>query len=307
MRLALFGSPTFALPCLQLLKDYHELALVVSQPDKPVGRGMQLQSPAAALWARAHHIKLEQPKRLKDNLEFFELLSGLDLDVVITAAYGKLLPKQLLEIPKYGFLNVHASLLPKYRGAAPIQWALINGDSETGVSIMQTEVGLDTGPVRHFARYQIKDSDTAPSLFETLANLGARTLIDALEKLERNELGQIEQDDSKASFAPLLVKEDGKIRWNDSAIAILNRYRGVLAWPGSWTHYQNRPLKVHDMVIGTGKGKAGQILSISRSGIEVAAGNGAVKLICVQAPNKAKMPAYDWANGYAVKVGDDLG
>lgn len=307
MRLALFGSPIFALPSLEALHKHHELVLVVTQPDKPVGRGMKFQSPPAAQWAKDHGIRLEQPKRLKNNPEFHETLKSLDLEVVITAAYGKILPKTLLEVPKHGFLNVHASLLPKYRGAAPIQWALINGESETGISIMQTEEGLDTGPVRFVSKYQIQPNDTAVDLFEKLATLGAEALTVALEKLELGTLPLNPQENTLASFAPLLEKEDGLIRWDDSANSVYNRYRGVIAWPGSWTHFQGKVLKVLEMSLGKGSGKAGQIIQIDKTGIELATAKGSIKLITVQAPNKSKMSAYDWANGYAVKVGDDLG
>ena len=173
MRVALFGSPSFAVPTLQALNERHDLVLVVTQPDKPVGRGMKVSSPPTAQAAKALGFRLEQPPKLRNNKAFHALLKDLELDVAVTAAYGKILPQSLLDIPQHGFLNVHGSLLPKYRGAAPIQWAIINGETETGISIMQTEAGLDTGPVRHVERLAIKDEDTAESLFFKLAELGA--------------------------------------------------------------------------------------------------------------------------------------
>ena len=165
MRVALFGSPTFALPVLDALLARHEVVLAVAQPDKPAGRGNKVTPPPVAARARELGVRLEQPPRLRRNEAFFEVVRSLKLDVAITAAYGKILPQTLLDIPKHGFLNVHASLLPKYRGAAPIQWALINGEMETGVSIMQTEAGLDTGPVRLVKKLEIDPDDTALELF----------------------------------------------------------------------------------------------------------------------------------------------
>lgn len=307
MRVALFGSPAFAIPCLEILNKNHELVLVVTQPDKPVGRGMKLQSPATANEAKRLGLTLEQPSKLKRNEAFHDLLASLELDVCVTAAYGKILPQSLLDIPKHGFLNVHGSLLPKYRGAAPIQWALIKGEHETGISIMQTEAGLDTGPVRHVLKYAIQEEDTALTLFSKLADLGAKALEEALELLQNNNLPLVPQDDALASHSPMLSKEDGLVRWSVGAKAIYNRYQGVKAWPGSASLFKAKPLKIHGMSLTSASGESGTILSISPEGIVVAAASGSVLLSSVQAPNKPKMPAYDWANGYQIKVGDRFG
>ena len=315
LRVALFGSPTFALPTLELLHRDHDLILVVAQPDKPAGRGNKLTSPPVAQWvkdsgAKNLGVRLEQPAKLRKNESFFRLVESLDLDVAITAAYGKILPQALLDIPEHGFLNVHASLLPKYRGAAPIQWALINGEEETGVSIMQTEAGLDTGPVRHVKRLELAPHDTAPTLFEDLSTLGAEALGEALVRLARGNLPCTPQNDEKATFAPLLTKEDGEIRWDSSAREVYNRFRGVMAWPGTWTIHQGKTLKVHEMALqqeGQGRGEAGEVLSVDASGVLVATGEGAVLLKTVQPAGKARMSAYDFANGYGVKAGQSLG
>lgn len=307
MRVALFGSPQFAATTLQTLHTYHEVILVVTQPDKAVGRGHKLASPAAATEAKRLGLRLEQPTRLKKNEAFHSLVEKLNLDVAVTAAYGKILPETLLELPKHGFLNVHGSLLPKYRGAAPIQWALINGEAETGISIMQTEVGLDTGPVRHVKKLRIEPDDTSLTLFEKLAELGSVAIIEALELLENGKLPSEPQDESKATHAPMLSKEDGQIDWRQSAQAIYNRFRGVYAWPGSWTLYNGSTLKVHALELTSGQGNPGEVLSASKVGIEVATGKDALLLKQVQPPNKPKMTAYDWANGYHVKGGERLG
>ena len=309
LRVALFGSPSFALHTLEVLRQYHELVLVVAQPDKPAGRGNKLTSPPVAKRAKEVGIRLEQPAKLKKNEEFSELVTSLDLDVAITAAYGKILPRALLDIPKHGFLNVHASLLPKYRGAAPIQWALIGGEEETGVSVMQTEAGLDTGPVRHVKRLDIEPHDTALTLFDKLSFVGAEGMREALDKLAAGELPCHPQDDEAATFAPLLAKDDGEIRWNDAAREVYNRFRGVIAWPGSWTICGDKTLKVHDLAVREDerKGEAGEVLSVSANGILVATLEGAVLLKTVQPPNKPKMNAFDFANGYGVKAGQSLG
>ncbi|CAA9561390.1 MAG: Methionyl-tRNA formyltransferase [uncultured Truepera sp.] len=308
MRVALFGSPAFALPVLDALLARHVVALVVAQPDKPAGRGNKLTPPPVAERARALGLRLEQPARLKRNEAFFNLLRDLDVDVAITAAYGKILPQALLDIPKHGFLNVHASLLPKYRGAAPIQWALIDGEMETGVSIMQTEAGLDTGPVRFVERLEMAPGDTAVTLFDKLSTLGADALIDALAGLERGDLPSCPQDDTQATHAPLLSKGDGAIRWDKPAAQIYNRYRGVVVWPGTWTVHDGRVLKVQHLTpLPSVHGEPGEVVAVSPEGVTVGSGEGAVLLKTVQPAGKPRMPARDWANGYGVKVGTRLG
>ena len=307
MRVALFGSPSFAIPSLHILNQHHDVALVVTQPDKPVGRGMKLQSPPTASEAKTLGLRLEQPTKLKNNEAFHNLVRKLELDVCVTAAYGKILPKSLLDTPKHGFLNVHGSLLPKYRGAAPIQWALINGEKETGISIMQTEVGLDTGPVRHVLKLPINENDTSITLFNKLADLGATAIHEALELLGQNKLPSIPQDETLATHSPMLTKDDGRIRWTDSNDSIFHRYQGVKAWPGSWTMHNEKILKVHELAKGVSSGATGQIIDISHDAVEVACGAASIKLLTVQPPNKTKMSAFDWANGYQIKVGDELG
>lgn len=304
MRVALFGSPMFALPALEALSARHEVVLVVAQPDKPAGRGYKLTPPPVAVRAKELGLRLEQPPRLKRNEAFLELVRSLKLDVAITAAYGKILPQALLDLPKHGFLNVHGSLLPKYRGAAPIQWSIINGERETGVSIMQTEAGLDTGPVRFVKKLELGPDDTALTVFDKLSVVGADALTEALARLEQGTLPLCPQNDAQATHAPLLTKEDGFIRWNDSAKNIYNRYRGVIAWPGSYTVLGDKPLKIVALRPTQAQtGEPGEIISKSADGLVVACGEGAVLLQTVQPSGKPKMAAQDWANGYGVKVG----
>ncbi|MEM6430887.1 MAG: methionyl-tRNA formyltransferase [Deinococcota bacterium] len=309
MRVALFGSPAFAVPSLERLHSHHELVLVVTQPDKKAGRGLTITSPATAQRAKELGLQLEQPARLKTNEAFANVLTSLDIDVAVTAAYGKILPKTLLDIPKYGFLNVHGSLLPKYRGAAPIQWALINGDAETGITIMQTDVGMDTGDIRLVERLPIGQEDDASRLFARLAELGAEAIVKALDLLEADNLPRIPQDDSLASHARMLTKDDGQIIWDDPARDIWNRYRGVSVWPKSWTLWQGKPLKVLELELGseTSTQVPGEIVGVSDEGITVSTGNGIIRLTQVQPSGKAAMHAKDFANGYQVKVGTRFG
>ncbi|MFA5593725.1 MAG: methionyl-tRNA formyltransferase [Trueperaceae bacterium] len=314
LRVAFFGSPEFALPVLNALHNHHDVRLVVTQPDRPAGRGMAVRAPAAARRARELDIRLEQPTRLKGNEPFHALLRELDVDVAVTAAYGRILPASLLQVPRHGFLNVHASLLPKYRGAAPVQWALIEGEAETGVTIMQTDVGLDTGPVRLQRRLPIEPADDAGSLLEKLSALGAETLLEALSLLGEGTLPLAPQDDAAATLAPPLKAEDGWIRWHEPAQRVVDRHRGVAAWPGSSFEFQGQRVKVEALMLaGPADANAdasvepGTVLSSEPAGVVVAAGAGSVLLQSVKPPGKRAMNARDWANGRGVKRGVRLG
>ncbi|HEX7004492.1 MAG TPA: methionyl-tRNA formyltransferase [Trueperaceae bacterium] len=306
MRLVFFGSPAFALPSLLALQQRFEVVLVVSQPDKPAGRGMSSSPPPVARKARELGLELAQPARLKGNDEFARRLAELEPDVAVTAAYGKILPRSLLDVPSHGFLNVHASLLPAYRGAAPIQWAIINGEEETGVSIMQTEAGLDTGPVCLQRRCRIGPDERAPELFDRLAELGAAAICEALERLGRGELECRPQDDDAATLAPMLTRAHGEIDWRRPAKASFDRFRGTYGWPGSRFGFRGKWVRVYEMRPADGAGEPGEVLEVSGAGLVVACGEGALLLEVVQAEGKARNRARDWANGYGVKVGSRL-
>jgi len=313
LRVALFGTPAFALPTLEALVTRHDLALVVAQPDRPVGRGHLLASPPVAARARDFGLPLAQPERLRRDPDFVARLADLDLDVAVTAAYGQILPASLLEIPRHGFLNVHASLLPRWRGAAPVQHALIAGDAVTGVSIMQTEAGLDTGPVRLVREHPIAPEDDAVTLLAALARLGADALLEALALLVEDRLPSVPQDDAAATLAPRLTRDDGRVRWADPARRVRDRHRGVAGWPGSWC----RPvpddgaaiLKVHGLEVAdeSPAGAPGAVLAVDADGLLVACGDGAVRLTEVQPPGRPRMPARAWANGARVTPGWRLG
>jgi methionyl-tRNA formyltransferase len=318
LRVALFGTPAFALPTLEGLHARHEVVLVAAQPDRPVGRGRALASPPVAERARALGLPLAQPERLRRDAAFAELLASLDLDVAVTAAYGQILPASLLAIPREGFLNVHASLLPRWRGAAPVQHALIAGDEVTGVSIMQTEAGLDTGPVRLVRERPIAPHDDAVTLQGALAQLGAEVLAEALERLAAGTLPSVPQDDALATLAPRLTKDDGRIRWAEPARSVLDRHRGVAGWPGSWCRIggadDGAVLKVHGLEIAPNAARVsaraaghGTVLAVDADGLVIACGEGAVRLTEVQAAGKPRMGARAWANGARITQGVCLG
>jgi methionyl-tRNA formyltransferase len=298
-RVAFFGSPEFALPVLTAILEHFEVVLVVTQPDKPSGRGMKLTPPAVAARALELGLKLAQPAKLKNNLEFADTLRNSGADVAVTCAYGKILPANLLEIPKYGFLNVHTSLLPKYRGAAPIQWALINGDTETGVTVMQTDPGMDTGAILMQESIAISPIETVLELAPRLSSLGASMIVSALGRLD--SLTPIPQDDHLATHARMLEKEDARIDWNLDAKTIFNRYRGLAGWPGSYFLDQGKRIKILEMNIRDQSGRAGEVLGFG-DGVIVAAQTGSLELITVQPEGKPKMNALDWARGYQIKA-----
>jgi methionyl-tRNA formyltransferase len=302
-RVAFFGSPEFALPVLSAILEHFEVMLVVAQPDKPSGRGMKLTPPAVAAKASELGLKLEQPAKLKNNLEFAQKLQDSGADVAVTCAYGKILPASLLEIPRYGFLNVHTSLLPKYRGAAPIQWAVINGDTVTGVTVMQTDPGMDTGAILLQESVPISPSETVLELAPRLSSLGATMIVTALEQLD--SLKPIPQDDSLATHARMLEKEDARINWTLDAKTIFDRYRGLAGWPGSYFLFQGKRIKILELRPSNQSGQAGQVLEFG-DGVIIAAKTGSLELLVVQPEGKPKMNALDWARGYQVKARTQL-
>ena len=302
-RVAFFASPAFSLPVLEAIRREFEVVLVVAQPDKPVGRGLKLTPPPIAARARELGLALLQPSKLRNNPDFAQALRDSGADVAVTCAYGKILPASLLELPRFGFLNVHTSLLPKYRGAAPIQWAIISGETTTGVTIMQTDVGMDTGAICLTGELTIGVEETSLELAPRLALLGADLIVQALHNLEN--LVFVPQNHDLASHARMLVKDDGRIDWTLPAILSFNQFRGVAGWPGSFTHHQSKLLKVHAMRISSGHGQLGQILRLE-TGVVVATQNGALELLEVQPEGKPRLPALEWVKGYQIKIGTVL-
>src|SRR3954451_5102027 len=303
MRIAFLGTPEFAVPILDACQRAGELVLVVAQPDKPVGRRQELQAPATKTWALQHAVRVEQPEKVKQG-RLAAILASARADVAVVAAYGRILPPDALRAPPHGCLNVHASLLPELRGAAPAQWAVARGYRETGVTIMQMDEGLDTGDILLQKRLAIAPDETGESLLRQLGSLGAEALAEALHLLKSGQLPRIPQDHVRATLAPLLTREDGKVDWTRTAAELDARRRGFTPWPGAWTTVNGATLKIHDARPLGGAGLPGTLLQ----GATVACGGGtAWELREVQPEGKKRMPAAAWLQGARLKTGDRLG
>ena len=296
MRIIFFGTPEFALPTLEALAREHEIALVVAQPDKRAGRGLNLQSPAVAVKARELGLPLAQPAKIRDVLQ---QIAAVKADIGVVVAYGKILPAALLNMPWRGFLNVHASILPKYRGAAPIQRAIEHGESETGVTIMRVDAELDHGPILSIARTRIGADERASELSPRLAKIGADAMLSTLGGLDR--IVETPQDHSQATYAPKIEKAEGEIRWSDSATAIYNKFRAFDPWPGVFAG----DVKLIDIAPASGSGEPGKILSID-DGVTVATGDRAIQLLVVQRSGKSRQRAAEFARGAGWRVGAQL-
>lgn len=301
MKVAFFGSPAFALPVLDALRAEFDVVLVVAQPDKPVGRGLRLTPPPVAAHAAALGLSLAQPRTLRANATFAAQLRDSGAEVAVTCAYGKILPASVLEIPRYGFLNTHTSLLPRYRGAAPIQRALMAGETVTGTTIMQTDEGMDTGPILLQEELAILSDWTSLELSEALSQQAAGLIVRALHALPG--LVPQPQDGGQATHAPLLVKEDGFVRWTDTAAQVVNRYRGVAAWPQTTAFLGGKRLKLTGLSVTAGQGQSGEVLHLDERGLTVACGEGAVRIQTIQPEAKKPQPAHLWAQAAGVARG----
>lgn len=304
------GSPEFAVPCLGALHDHHEVALVVSQPDKPAGRGGQVTAPAVVLAARALGLPVIQPRSARTG-ELRDALAGSGAELAVVVAYGKILPRAVLDALPRGCINVHASLLPAYRGAAPVQWAVIRGEAETGVSIMQLDEGMDTGPVLLERRVAIDPEETAGELLARLAPVGAAALIAAIAAIAAGTARAVPQDQARASHAPMLAKVDGAIDFGQPAAAVAARIRGVDPWPGAYAVLRGQPVKLFRARAAaereTAPGGPGTVLAIAAAGARIACGDGAVVIAELQAAGRKRMAAAQFAAGRAIAVGDVLG
>jgi len=288
LRLVFFGTPEFAVPTLESLAREHEVALVVAQPDKPAGRGMKMHAPAVAVKARELGLSLAQPPKIRD-AAILESISALQPDIGIVVAYGKILPSNLLSIPPQGFLNVHASILPKYRGAAPIQRAIEHGETTTGVTIMRVDEELDHGPMLAVETTEIGLDERTPSLATRLSTLGAVTLIRVLAEMP----AETRQDHDAATYASKIEKSEGSIQWTDTTATIYNKFRAFDPWPGVFAG----DLKLIEIERVDGKGAPGTILSSGPEGVVVATSDGALRLITVQRAGKPKVAAADLLRG----------
>jgi methionyl-tRNA formyltransferase len=302
------GTPRFALPSLQILIDRSEhIVAVVTQPDRPAGRGQHIAQPPIKELALKHHLPVLQPVKVRD-AQFIAQIKELSPDLIVVVAFGQILPRSLLDIPPYGCVNVHASLLPFYRGAAPINWVLINGEIETGVTIMLLDEGMDTGDMLRQEKLSIMPTDTVATLHDRLAQSGARLLGEALDQRGSAGWTRLPQDHAKATYAPLLKKEDGLILWQKSAREIHNQIHGMNPWPGCFIYFNGKLLKIFTAEIGDqeAKGTPGSIVEISKKGITVATGTGTLVLKEIQLEGKKRMPIEEFVKGQTIKDGDVL-
>ncbi|MFC1658179.1 methionyl-tRNA formyltransferase [Candidatus Omnitrophota bacterium] len=315
MNVVFMGSSKFAVPSLKaIIASKHKVICVVTQPDRQKGRGLALSSTEANKIAQAHKLRIYQPEDINTQ-ESIEFLSALAPDIFAVVAFGQILSREVLAVPKILCLNLHASLLPKYRGAAPARWAIIKGESRSGVTVIKMEEKLDAGPIILQKEVDIENNEDAVSLEERLAQQGSGLLCQALDLIQDERHKLIFQDEGKVSFAPKLKKEDALIHWDKPAVEILNLIRGTTGWPGAFSYYQGKILKIHKANIGLAIGSAimpavthpGVVLDASKKGIVVATGAGNLLITELQIEGKKRVTASEFISGYKFSVGDNLG
>lgn len=307
IRTVFMGTPEFACPTLQgLIEAGCNLVGIFTQPDRPSGRGKKMTPPPVKLLAEKSGLPVYQPERLR-RPEAVEQLRELEPDLVVVVAYGQILPKSVLEIPRFGCINVHASLLPAYRGAAPINKAIVDGCPETGVTTMFMDEGLDTGDMLLKNSLPIGPLDTAGGLHDRLAVLGRDTMIETLQQLCDGSLERVPQDDALSSYAPLMKKEDGKIDWQLPATAIHNLIRGLDPWPSAFTYLDGQVLKLAKSAPEEGAGIPGEIVSADPEGVVIACGEGLLRAGALQLPGKKMLDAADFLRGRKLESGTRLG
>ena len=309
LRVVFMGTPDFSVPTLEaLVQAGHNIVGVYCQPDKEKGRGKQVQMPAVKVAALAHDLPVYQPVTLKSE-EVEAELRALEPDVIIVIAYGKILPPWLIRLPKYGCINVHASILPKYRGAAPIHYAILNGDTKTGVTIMHMDDGLDTGDIIDVETIEILPNETTGELFERIATLGGTTINPVLERWVAGEIIATPQDDTKASHRSKITKDMGLIDWNSPAFEVANKIKALNPAPGCFTFINGKRLKLWmaESLEESSSVQPGTIVAITADSIDVATKDGILRLKEVQPDNKKRMSAGDFSRGHQLKVGMTFG
>lgn len=335
MRIVFMGTPDFAVGALEaLIGAGHQVAAVVTQPDKPKGRGKEVQMTPVKVCAQKYGIPVFQPVKVKEP-EAVETLRGYQADIFVVAAFGQILSEEILAMPKYGCVNIHASLLPKYRGAGPIQWAIINGEKITGVTIMQMDKGLDTGDMLFQTEVEIASDETADTLHDKLAAAGARLIVEALEKIETGEVTPVKQNDADSCYAKMLQKSMGKIDWQMEAEKLDCLIRGLISWPGASTVYRGKTLKIwqeevvleeasagsvspgqkrtaengvteQEKEVAVGNALPGTVVRVDKDAFYVQTGKGVLKVLAVQPEGKKRMAVKDFLLGYPVKTGETL-
>lgn len=325
MRVVFMGTPDFAVGALEaLIEAGHQVTAVVTQPDKPKGRGKELQMTPVKVCAQKHGIPVFQPVKIKEP-EAVETLRSYQADIFVVAAFGQILPEEILSMPRYGCVNIHASLLPKYRGAGPIQWAIINGEKITGVTIMRMDKGLDTGDMLFKTEVEIAPRETADTLHDKLAEAGARLIVEALAKIEAGDVTPVKQNDADSCYAKMLNKSMGKIDWQMEAEKLDCLIRGLISWPGASAVYRGKTLKiweeeaVSEQELMTWEGLPGQregtfagnaqpgtVIRVEKDAFFVQTGKGALKILAVQPEGKKRMAVKDFLLGYPMKPGETL-
>ncbi len=303
MRLIYMGTPQFAVgPLRALVAAGHDVAAVVTRTDKPAGRGRGLAIPPVKAAALELGLPVHQPKRVREPA-FIASLAALTPQVIVVAAYGQILPKEILLLPHYGCVNIHASLLPAYRGAAPVNWAILRGERETGITIMQMDEGMDTGAILLQERIPIGDAETAATLLEKLSCIGAKLIGETLSLLAAGRLVPQAQDAARATVAPLLRKEDGLIDWTQPAVQIRNRVRGLLPWPGAFGTIDGKVFKILAAETDAGLAEPGILVRTGRDGLAAGTGDGLLRIVTIQPEGKRPMSAAEFLRGHGAIVG----
>jgi len=307
LRIIFMGTPDFACPTLtKLIERGEDVIAVVTQPDRPKGRGQKLVPPPVKVIAEEHGIPVLQPLKVRAP-EVIDGIRELNPDLIVVVAFGQILPQSLLDIPKHGCINIHASLLPRYRGAAPLNWCLINGETETGITTMQMDAGLDTGDMLVKRAIPIGPDEDAQSLHDRLSLLGAETINETLDRLLAETLTHEKQDDSLTCYAPMLKKEDGLIDWNREPQQIKNLVRGFTPWPGAYTSLDGKTLKLYKVSVTEGNGKPGEVITAGKDGIIVACGSGSLRIEELQLEGRKRLSASEFLAGCRLEPGSRLG
>ncbi len=306
MRIIFMGTPDFSVPTLEaLVASEHEVAAVVTQPDKPKGRGKEIHMSPVKECALKHNIPVYQPVRARDEA-FVEEMRTLKPDAMVVIAFGQILPKSLLDLPKYGCVNIHASLLPKYRGAAPIQWAVINGDEETGITTMMMDVEMDTGDMLEKTVIKLNPDETGGSLFDRLSLLGGDLILSTLSKLEKGEITPQPQDHAQATYVKKISKSMGDIDWTMDAVSIERLVRGLNPWPSAFTRWNGKMLKIWEAKVlpdPETKAPCGSVIRASDEGLKIQTGNGVLCVTSLQLEGKKRMDTAAFLRGYQVESG----
>lgn len=322
MKVVFMGTPDFAVGALEaIIEAGHQVTAVVTQPDKPRGRGKEVQMTPVKMCALSHGIPVFQPVRIKD-AESVNVLRGYGADIFVVAAFGQILSEEILNMPKFGCVNIHASLLPKYRGAAPIQWAIINGDRLTGITIMQMDKGVDTGDMLMKTEVTIDPKETGDSLHDKLAGAGAKLIVEALSRIESGDVTPVRQNEAESSHVGMLHKSMGRIDWKKNAETLDRLIRGLISWPGAATVYRGKTLKIWEeeavreeelrgkneaAYAGSGSAEPGTVILVERDAFYVQTGEGVLRISAVQPEGKKRMAVKDFLLGYPIRAGEMLG